>query len=610
MKTIKRISALLFVLMLAASFLPVFASSSDGEWRSDLRRMNDLSKVLPAEDSDELNEAACSAVEQYMFDFVLITYDSSMRGDDTEERYIEYLYENNSLGYGESHDGVAFAINTDSKCAVALSHGRGTAIFDANGLKNLANHAIRGYEELGYKGAFTAFLSKASEEVAGSYVSYDDDGSDIYGDESVTVLIPDVTELDLPSWYPLDRDSWVWTPAPDGASRVIDEAELFSDDEEALLKQRIAETTAAYNADIVVVTVPSTGSFSHMDYADDYYDYNGFGVGPEHDGFLLLICMDSSHRGGWCTVTGTRPRKLYTEENANALDDVLYDFLGSAEYFEGVYDWVENIGTLLDKGIPFAPEWYPSANENHEREHDANAPRIVDEVKALTAEQLEKLEQKRRAISEKYGVDIVIDIPNGTYGLGRSNYKDAFYKFNGYGYGENYDGIMLTLFGSERPVMSVYGNPSDKLTERNIELLEDGSNVKNLVEDKYGAIDRWLNYLDKTLKTGRVPRTPGVWTIRSLVAAAISAIFSHANVSSAKKTMKTVRKAYDANEHLVPGTLAVERLEDRFTHDTVSKVYSPVNRGSSSSGGGGHSSYSGGHSSSSGSSHSGSGRSF
>ena len=424
---------------------------------------------------------------------------------------------------------------------------------------------------------------------------------------------PDMeTELpELPSWYPEDISSWTWTPAPAGASRVIDEADLFTDNEEALLKANIAEKTAKYGADIVVVTVPSTGSFSHMEYADDYYDYNGFGVGEEHDGFLLLICMDPSHRGGWCTVTGSRPRQLYTEENANALDDVLYEYLGSRMYYDGVYDWVDNIGTLLDKGVPFAPDWFPSSTEEYVRKHDPDAPRIVDDANLLSSEEIEKLEAKRRAISEKYGVDIVINTANDTYSLGKQKYMDLFYKYKGYGYGEGYDGIMLSVFEYEGAYTNVYGDPSSKLTERNVELLDEAVGVRAELGEAYGSIDRWLSYLDTTLRTGHTPRKPAVWAGRSAIAGIISLITSSISVASAKSTMRTVRTAYEANSHLVPGTLAVERLADQFTHTTVARVYSPIDRGSGGGGSsGGHSSYSGGHSSSSGTSHSGSGRSF
>ena len=39
-----------------------------------------------------------------------------------------------------------------------------------------------------------------------------------------------------------------------------------------------------------------------MDYADDYYDYNGYGLGDNKSGLLLLIDMDVVERYGFQLV--------------------------------------------------------------------------------------------------------------------------------------------------------------------------------------------------------------------------------------------------------------------------------------------------------------------
>lgn len=614
MSTVKRIAALLFALALALSFIPVFAS---GEIDSGIRRVKDLSDVISGNDEEELHNKAVEAANKYSFDIFMATYGNALRGTMRDDEFLGSLYNDLGIGFGDSRDGIALGVNVDDNTLVLRTNGRGEYVFGQDGLNDLVPVIKEGVRLYGYQGGFSAFLEKAAETLGNSDIPYIPESEMELGDQGFFGFNPlslrsSLAESDeLPDWYPDDLDSWVWTPAPYGASRVIDEADLFTDEEESMLKRNIAEKTELYNADIVVVTVPTTGSFEHMEYADDYYDYNGFGIGPDHAGFLLLICMDSNHRGGWCTVTGDRPMRLYTEQTANELDDVLYDYLGSARYYDGVYDWVNNIGTLLDKGVPFAPDWLPSEGEQYERKHDPDAARIVDEGNFFTPEELEKLEQKRRAISEKYGVDIVIDTAVNTYSMGRESYMDAFYKYNGYGYGENYDGIMLTFF-DDSAVTNLFGSPSPKIGERNAELLDDAIRVRGVIGDYYSAADRWLSYLDYTLKTGRTPRAPRVWAGRGVLAGIVSLITSSISVSSAKRSMKTVRTAYEANDHLVPGTLAVQKIADVFTHNTVSRMYSPRDRGSSSSGGssGGHSSYSGGHSSSSGSSHSGSGRSF
>ena len=71
--------------------------------------------------------------------------------------------------------------------------------------------------------------------------------------------------------------------------RLVDDAELLTSSEKTELLSLLNEISERQNMDIVVVTVDSLGGKSPRAYADDYYDYNGYG----EDGVLLLIAMDS-----------------------------------------------------------------------------------------------------------------------------------------------------------------------------------------------------------------------------------------------------------------------------------------------------------------------------
>ena len=51
--------------------------------------------------------------------------------------------------------------------------------------------------------------------------------------------------------------------------------------------------------DLVVVTANTLGGKSPMEYADDYYDYNGY----TDDGALLLVSMED--RDWWISTKGS-----------------------------------------------------------------------------------------------------------------------------------------------------------------------------------------------------------------------------------------------------------------------------------------------------------------
>ena len=418
----------------------------------------------------------------------------------------------------------------------------------------------------------------------------------------------------LPSWYPEDVDNWQEFHTDESTPRVVDLADLFTDEEEALLEERSRELRETYAADVVVYTDYTDYGVDIFDFTADFYDFNGYGCGDDYDGICLFLKMDPNDRTGCVSATG-RVEYLYTEDAANDLDDVLYSYLGDGEYVEGVYDWMFNIGTLLDKGVPFAPPWYPSQSSAFIRTHDASAPRVTDVTGLLTAGEIAELTERAKALSDKYGVDVAIHFSNTSYGMDRQAYSDAYYKYNGLGFGEDYSGILATIFtGSGRVLLTVSGKAAEKLSERKLELLVEGVEDKTDTNDSFGAGKRFLSYLGTTLKTGRVPRTPIVWGLRIVFSAVIAAIVSAIVTAKARSNMKTVRTKYEANDHLDRGSLSVKNIKDEYTHSTTTRVYSPISTGGSggtrSGGSSGRSSYSGSYHSSSGRSHSGSSRKF
>ena len=73
---------------------------------------------------------------------------------------------------------------------------------------------------------------------------------------------------------------------------LYDEADLLSDDQEAELLQKMTEVSHANNAQIVIATIASMNDGDIDSFADYLYDSMGFGYGENHDGVLLLVCMD------------------------------------------------------------------------------------------------------------------------------------------------------------------------------------------------------------------------------------------------------------------------------------------------------------------------------
>ena len=73
--------------------------------------------------------------------------------------------------------------------------------------------------------------------------------------------------------------------------RLVDQEELLTTEEQEELLARLDEISERQQCDVVIVTVASTEGKTATEYADDYFDYQGYGYGEKSDGILLLVGM-------------------------------------------------------------------------------------------------------------------------------------------------------------------------------------------------------------------------------------------------------------------------------------------------------------------------------
>ena len=86
--------------------------------------------------------------------------------------------------------------------------------------------------------------------------------------------------------------------AANAMPRLVDAADLLTAEEEVALLEKLDEISTRQGMDVVVVTTNTLGGKSPMAYADDFYDYNGYGT----DGVLLLVSMED--RDWWISTSG------------------------------------------------------------------------------------------------------------------------------------------------------------------------------------------------------------------------------------------------------------------------------------------------------------------
>ena len=131
--------------------------------------------------------------------------------------------------------------------------------------------------------------------------------------------------------------------------KVYDDANLLTAEERQELQNAAASLAEEVQMDIVLVTTDDNEGKGARDYADDFYDYNGFGYGEDNTGVLLLI--DMQDRKVWMSTTGEDIR-YFTDARIKTITDEVASFLKRQDYMGGFETFLEMTEKYINQGIP------------------------------------------------------------------------------------------------------------------------------------------------------------------------------------------------------------------------------------------------------------------
>jgi uncharacterized protein len=145
-------------------------------------------------------------------------------------------------------------------------------------------------------------------------------------------------------------------PATRQKDRLLDNADLLTDGEESLLLDKLNDVSNKWNCNVVVLTVDDH-SGPIQDYADDYFDYNGFGADYNGDGILFMLSMSDRE---WAISTAGRAQWAFTDYGQEKMMDEMMDELREGDYYEAFEEYVMicdrylemyDSGTAYDVGV-------------------------------------------------------------------------------------------------------------------------------------------------------------------------------------------------------------------------------------------------------------------
>ncbi|MCI8497354.1 MAG: TPM domain-containing protein, partial [Clostridiales bacterium] len=149
------------------------------------------------------------------------------------------------------------------------------------------------------------------------------------------------------------------TPIPEERAlpRLVDQGNLLSGSEEAKLLDKLDEISERQQCDVAVVTVDSLEGRTATAYADDFYDYNGYGQGNGDDGILLLVSIGDRE---WAISTYGYGITAFTDAGQSYMTDQFLPFLSDGDYYQAF----DTFASLCDEFLTQAKSGEPYDSGN------------------------------------------------------------------------------------------------------------------------------------------------------------------------------------------------------------------------------------------------------
>ena len=232
-------------------------------------------------------------------------------------------------------------------------------------------------------------------------------------------------------------------------------------------------------------------------------------------------------------------------------------------------------------------------------------PSIVDEAGYLMQSELASLSKELDEVREKYGFEVAIYTESDMTSSTAEASADDIYDYQGYGAGENDDGIMLYICSDTREYhFTTHGKGLKYFNSNGLKYLE--SKVLPYLEDDnyYKAFSVYIETTEELLQmaTDGKPYNEKQYSMKYLFGVIIVCLIAPLLIAflmmrkKLKKMKTAVENDYAAN-YIKPGSMRIDTSRDLFLYSRITKTERPK-------------SSSGTHTSSSGRTHGGRGGSF
>ncbi|MEE1075735.1 MAG: TPM domain-containing protein [Acutalibacteraceae bacterium] len=371
-------------------------------------------------------------------------------------------------------------------------------------------------------------------------------------------------------------------------SRLNDMADIFTDDEEALLLEKQDKLSEKYSVDIVVLTTSNLDGKKLADYAEEYFDKHGFGYGERGDGMMITMCTETNT---FYTSAAGQCAQLLDEDSYAYLDNAVLDVLHKDDttYADGMEAYLNACDELLSKMDTTTVE---------------ELPLLIDNADFLPESEEKKLADKLDEMSKRLKCDVIV-LTEATIDKKAEIYADDYFDYNGYGQGGKRDGILLLVSVKPRN-WHISGSGicnSEYISTAELEYIAEEVVDDLKAEDYVSCFNTYADRCNEVItsaREGKVFKEPFNKGMSLIISLAIGFIVAFIATSIMKSKLKSVKFQSAAANYVKTGSLMITDSREMFLYNEVTYTERADDNNSSSDS----------HTSSSGRSHSGVGGSY
>ena len=300
----KKFLSLFFAMLLSMSVtVAAFASPGHCEY------VYDYADILSEDEEGKLDQKLSQLADADGVPLVVVT--KSNNANYSANEYAQNFYKNNSGifdDYGEPC-GLISVLDFDNSTHLFYTVGDGDKIFDDDTTDTMYNSLVTYYKNSDYYNMYDNMV-KETGNVLNTYFN-----------------------KNKASGYSETYD--YSAPKSDGAF-IVDSAGLLKDEQKAELIKKIEAIHEKYNFQIVLHTTKSIGNKKISDYADDFYDYNGYAK----DGLLFMLNMNEGKSTGkeYYTSTSGFGETAFTDyaikDSDSRINSKVSSLLKDGKYYE------------------------------------------------------------------------------------------------------------------------------------------------------------------------------------------------------------------------------------------------------------------------------------